>query len=156
MMSREHEDEIKNLIDKISKPENVEALRKIIEVLPEIADTTDLIKEVIESGTLDTLFRIACLINTFRHMITDEMISGFSSLGSSTLELLAKAKSPIIQKGLSSIVDHPIEFEKELNKDQISGIRSLFKLLRDKEFLRGLTIFVAMIKLIGRYWDRVS
>ena len=80
------EEELDHVLKELSKPENLEALKKIVNMLPTISEALKPLDEIVESGTLDTIVRIACLINIFRQMITDEMISGFSSLGSSALD----------------------------------------------------------------------
>ena len=57
---------------------------------------------------------------------------------------------------VSAVVGHPIEFEKELKNTKVNGLISLLRHLRDKEVQKGISIMLVFLKLIGRYWEKIS
>jgi uncharacterized protein YjgD (DUF1641 family) len=139
------------LTEELSKPENVKALQEIVDRLPNISYAVNLLDEMVNNGTLDTLARLACMANSLKGMLSDEMISGASSLASSAIDVLAKTKSPVTQNLISAIADHPIEFQRELERTKVTGLLSLLSMLRDKDVQEGLSVLFTVLKMVGRY-----
>ena len=141
-----------SISEKLSAPENAEAIEKLIKALPTIEHAVALLQELERIGALDTLFSLACAIANSKNMLSDEMISGAASLGSSVIELLAKLGSPEIQNVLSVIMDHSVELSQSMvNAERVKGIRGLIKALNDPEVQQGLGSLFAFIKVFGRY-----
>ncbi len=141
-----------NIVDKLTAPQNVELLDKLIQALPSIEHAVSLMQELDKMGALDTLFSLVCAIANSKNMLSDEMISGAASLGSSAIELLAKLGSPEVQKILSVLMNHSVELSQSMtNAQRVKGITGLLKALRDPEVQQGLGSLLAFIKLFGRY-----
>ncbi len=146
------EEKIKKIINEISSnEERLEALENILERLPEISRSIDILSNMVETGSLETLANILCLLNISKDMVSDEMISGAASLVSSLLDVSAKINAPHIQRLISAVADHPVELESEIKKNRVTGLFSLMRALKDEEVQRGLTLLIAVTKLIGRY-----
>ncbi len=140
------------IIEKLSTPENAEKVEKLIDSLPAIEHAVTLLQELDRLGVLDTLFSLACAVANSKNMLSDEMISGAASLGSTAIELLAKIGSPEVQKVLSVIMDHSVELSQSMiNAERVKGIMGLIKALNDPEVQQGLGSLFAFIKVFGRY-----
>ncbi len=141
-----------SIFEKLSAPENAEKLEKMIDALPAIEHAVTLLQELDRLGALDTLFSLACALTNSRNMLSDEMISGAASLGSTAIELLAKIGSPEVQKVLSVLMDHSVELSQSMiNAERVKGLRGLIKALNDPEVQQGLGSLFAFIKVFGRY-----
>ncbi len=139
-------------INKILSDEEVaKELKRLAENLKVLNDILESIKPLVESGALETLVGLGYLVETLKAIMSDEMVSSFSSLGGSAMELLAKARSPALEKPLSAIADHPMELEEEIKKTEVKGLLSLMKLLKDEDVQKGLAVAIAYLKLLGRY-----
>lgn len=143
--------ELEPLLKELSKPENIEALKELIEKLPTISYTVKLFDQLVSIGALETLLKMTCMIASLKEMLSDEMIAGASSLASSVIDIVAKTKSPIVQDMLSAIADHPKEFKEELMKTKITGIWGLIKVLKDPDVQKGMSSLIVMMKLLGKY-----
>lgn len=139
------------LTEELSKPENVKALQEIADKLPNISYAVNMLDEMVNNGTLDTLARLACMVNSLKGMLSDEMVSGASSLASSAIDVLAKTRSPVTQNMISALADHPIEFQKELKRTKVTGLLSLLSMLKDKDVQDGLSVLFTILKMMGRY-----
>ncbi len=147
----EHSD-IEKLAQTLSKPENIEAVTKLIDSLPTIQYTVSKLEELKRTGSLDVIFNLLCLTAQLKNLLTDEMVAGGAEALSTTLELLSKVKSPAIEKILSTLTDHPSEFEETVkNAQPIKGILGLMKALKDPDVQQGLGIMIAFLKYFGKY-----
>jgi len=139
-------------IDKIfSNEEVVKELERLVNNIKVLNDVLESIKPLVESGALETLIGLGYLVETLKAVLSDEMVSSFSSLGSSAMELLAKTRSPSVEKLINAVADHPMELEEEIRKTKVDGLLSLLKLLRDDDVRRGLAVAIAYLKILGRY-----
>ena len=148
--------ELEPLLKELSKQENVEALREIVEKLPTISYTIRLLDQLANTGALETLLRMACMVASLKEMLSDEMVAGLSSLASSAIDVIAKTKSPVVQGMLSAIADHPKEFEEELKKTKITGLWSLIGALKDPEVQEGMSLLIVIMKMLGKYAKKAS
>ena len=134
--------------------ENEEAakeLERFINNLKVVNDVLEAVKPLVESGAIETLVGLGYLGETLKAILSEEMISSFSKLGSDALELIAKVRKENIQNLLSAVADHQIEFEKEVKNTKITGFWSLLGALKDEDVRKGLSVLLAYLKLIGRY-----
>jgi uncharacterized protein YjgD (DUF1641 family) len=129
---------------------NIEALREIVRNLPNIAKATSILSRLVETGALETISEILCMVNVSRELISSEMISGLGSLMSLLLELSARVNEPAFKELLDAILNHPNEIIYEMEKTQVKGLYSLLKQLRDKDTQKGLSIILAIMKVLGR------
>lgn len=143
--------ELESLLNELSRRENMEALRELIEKLPTISYTVKLLDQLASTGALETLIEMACIIASLKEMLSDEMIAGASSLASSAIDVVAKTKSPIVQGMLSAVANHPREFEEELEKTKITGLWSLLRALKDPDVQKGVSLLVVTMKMLGKY-----
>ena len=143
--------ELEPLLKELSKQENMEALKELIEKLPTISYTVRLLDQLASTGTLETLLKMACMVASLKEMLSDEMVAGASSLASSAIDVMAKTKSPVVQGMLSAVADHPKEFEKELKKTKITGLWSLIKALKDPEVQKGMSLLMVTVKMLGKH-----
>ncbi len=135
----------------IGSEEARKEVERLVENLKVLNDVLESIKPLVESGALETLVGLGYLGETLKAILSDEMVSSFSSLGGSAMELLAKTKSPSVERLVSAIADHPMELEEEIKRTRVTGLLSLMRLLRDEDVRRGLAVAIAYLKLIGRY-----
>jgi len=98
-------------------------LERLVENLKVLNDVLESIRPLVESGALETLVGLGYLGETLKAILSDEMVSSFSSLGGSAMEL----------------------------KTRVTGLLSLMRLLKDEDVRRGLAVAIAYLKLIGRY-----
>jgi len=143
--------EMADVMQKLSKPENAEALEEILEALPVLKKSVMLLQELEQMGALDTLFSLACAVANSKNMLSDEMVAGAASLASNAIELLSKMSTPEIQKILSAILDHSVEIEEQVKKERVKGIISLIGELRDPEVQKSLSAVFAILKVFGRH-----
>jgi uncharacterized protein YjgD (DUF1641 family) len=95
---------------------------------------------------------LICLAAQAKNLLTDEMIAGGAEAISTALELLAKTKSPVVEGLLSTLTNHPNEFEEIIkNASPVKGIMGLIKALRDPDVQQGLGIMIAFLKYFGKY-----
>jgi len=140
------------LIEMLSTPENAERIEKLINALPTIEHAVTLLQELDRLGVLDTIFSLTCAVANSKNMLSDEMVSGVASMGSTGIELLAKIGSPEVQKVLSVIMDHSVELSQSMiNAERVKGITGLIKALKDPEVQQGLGSIFAFLKVFGRY-----
>jgi len=140
------------IIEKLSTPENTERIEKLINALPTIEHAVTLLQELDRLGALDVIFSLACVVANSKNLLSDEMISGAASMGSTGIELLAKIGSPEVQKVLSVIMDHSVELSQSMiNAERVKGITGLIKALKDPEVQQGLGSIFAFLKVFGRY-----
>jgi len=145
-------DKIEKLIEEtLSDEEKLKALETILESLPKLSKSIEVLNKMVDSGSLETLANLLCFLNVSKDMLSDEMVSGAASLASSFLDLAAKVNSPHLHALFSAVADHPLELEEEIKKTQITGLFSLMKALRDKDVQKGLSLLIAVTKLIGRH-----
>ncbi|MGC9209198.1 MAG: DUF1641 domain-containing protein [Nitrososphaeria archaeon] len=145
-------EEKRNIVEKLSSPENAERIEKLIEALPTIEHAVTLLQELDRIGALDTLFSLACAAANTKNMLSDEIVSGAASLISTAIELLAKIGSPEVQRVLSVITDHSVELSQSMvNAERVKGLIGLIKALRDPEVQQGLGSLLAFLKVFGRY-----
>lgn len=143
---------VESRFDKILENEEAaKELERFINNLKTVNEVVEAIKPLVESGALETLVGLGYLGETLKAILSEEMISSFSKIGSDALELIAKVRKDNIQDLLSAIADHQIEFEEEAKRIRITGLWSLLNILRDEEVRRGLTVLIAYLKLLGRY-----
>jgi len=142
-----------DVMQKLSKPENAEAMEKILEALPVLKKSVMLLQQLEQMGALDTLFSLACAVANSKNMLSDEMVAGAASLASNAIELLSKMSTPEIQKILSAILDHSVEIEEQVKKERVKGIIGLIRELRDPEVQKGLSALFAILKVFGRHID---
>jgi len=142
-----------DVMQKLSKPENAEAMEEILEALPVLKKSVMLLQQLEQMGALDTLFSLACAVANSKNMLSDEMVAGAASLASNAIELLSKMSTPEIQKILSAILDHSVEIEEQVKKERVKGIISLIRELRDPEVQKGLSALFAILKVFGRHRD---
>lgn len=143
---------IEKLVEALSKPENIEAVTKLIDSLPTIQYTVSKLEDLKRTGSLDVIMNFLCLAAQLKNLLTDEMIAGGAEAISTALELLSKAKSPAIEKMLSTLTDHPSEFEETIkNAQPVKGILGLMKALRDPDVQQGLGVMIALLKYFGKY-----
>jgi uncharacterized protein YjgD (DUF1641 family) len=145
--------EMSDVMQKLSKPENAEALDEILEALPVLRKSVMLLQQLENMGALDTLFSLACAIANSKNMLSDEMVAGAASLASNAIELLSKMSTPEIQKILSAILDHSVEIEDQIKKEKVKGILGLMGELRDPEVQKGLSAVFAILRVFGRHID---
>lgn len=147
----EHSD-IEKLVQALSKPENMEAIAKLIDSLPTIQYTVSKLEDLKRTGSLDVIMNLLCLAAQAKNLLTDEMISGGAEAVSTALELLAKTKSPVVEGLLSTLTNHPSEFEETIkNAQPVKGIMGLIRALRDPDVQQGLGIMIALLKYFGKY-----
>jgi uncharacterized protein YjgD (DUF1641 family) len=147
----EHND-IEKLVQALSKPENLEAVTKLIDSLPTIQYTVSKLEDLKRTGSLDVIMNLLCLAAQAKNLLTDEMIAGGTEAISTALELLAKTKSPVVEGLLSTLTNHPNEFEEIIkNASPVKGIMGLIKALRDPDVQQGLGIMIAFLKYFGKY-----
>ena len=140
------------LIEMLSTPANAERIEKLINALPTIEHAVTLLQELDRLGALDIIFSLTCAVANSKNMLSDEMVSGVASMGSTAIELLAKIGSPEVQKVLSVITDHSVELTQSMiNAERVKGITGLIKALRDPEVQQGLGSIFAFLKVFGRY-----
>ncbi len=148
-MSKE---KIEKLIEEtLSDEEKLKAMEEILESLPKLSKSIGILNKMVESGSLETFANLLCFLNVSKDMLSDEMVSGAASLASTFLDLAAKINSPHLQNLISAVADHPLELKEEIKKTQITGLFSLMRALRDKDVQKGLTLLIAMTKLMGRH-----
>jgi len=140
-----------DVMQKLSKPENAEAMEEILEALPVLKKSVMLLQQLEQMGALDTLFSLACAVANSKNMLSDEMVAGAASLASNAIELLSKMSTPEIQKILSAILDHSVEIEEQVKKERVKGIISLIGELRDPEVQKSLSAVFAILKVFGRH-----
>ncbi len=145
------EEKLEPILEELSKPENMEALKELVDKLPTISYTLRLLDDLVKTGALETLIRLACMVGSLKEMLSDEMVAGASTLASSAIEVVAKTKPPIVQGILSAVADHPKEFERELKKTKVTGVWSLIGALKDPDVRSGLSALIVMMKMLGRY-----
>lgn len=142
----------KNGFDRLLENEEIQKeIERFINNLKVINDVLESIRPLVESGAIETLVGLGYLGETLKAVLSEEMVSSFSKVGSDVLELVAKVRKDNIQSLLSAVADHQIEFEKEVKNIRITGLWSLLGMLRDEDVRKGLTILLAYLKLIGRY-----
>lgn len=142
----------KNVVDKLLENEEVnKEIERFINNLKVFNDVMESIKPLVEIGAMETLVGLGYLGETLKAILSEEMISSFSKLGTDALELIALTRRENIQRVLSAIADHQLEFEEEVKNTKVTGVLSLMKILRDEDVRRGLEVLIAYLKLLGRY-----
>ncbi len=143
---------IEKLVQVLSKPENVEAITKLIDSLPTIQYAVSKLEDLKRTGSLDVIMDLLYLSAQIKNALPDEMIAGGAEAVSIALELLAKTKSPVIEGLLSTLTNHPNEFEETIkNAQPVKGIMGLIKALKDPDVQQGLGIMIAFLKYFGKY-----
>ena len=135
----------------LENEELAKELERFLNNLKTINEVVEAVKPLVESGALETLVGLGYLGETLKAILSEEMISSFSKVGSDALELIAKVRKDNIQDLISAIADHQIEFENEARKTKITGIWSLLNAMRDEDVRKGLSVLIAYLKLLGRY-----
>ncbi|MEM3684222.1 MAG: DUF1641 domain-containing protein [Conexivisphaerales archaeon] len=148
----EKTESIEKVMQKLSKPENLEALSQMVDLLPVMKKSALLVQQLDQMGALDTLFSLACAIANSKGMLSDEMVAGAASLASNGIELLSKLGSPEMQKIISAVLDHSVELEESMSKaERVKGVLGLMKQLRDPDVQKGMAALFAFLKVFGRY-----
>lgn len=141
-----------DVVSSLSEPDNAKALEDLVEALPSIRKAVTLLAELDRIGALDTLFSLSCALANSKSMLSDEMVAGAASLGSSAIELLAKLSSPELQGLLSVVFDHSVELSQAMTKaPRVKGVIGLMKEIRDPDVQKGLGALFAFLRLFGRY-----
>ncbi|MEM0118459.1 MAG: DUF1641 domain-containing protein [Conexivisphaerales archaeon] len=148
----EKTESVERVMQKLSKPENLEALSQMVDLLPVMKKSALLVQQLDQMGALDTIFSLACAIANSKGMLSDEMVAGAASLASNGIELLSKLGSPEMQKIISAVLDHSVELEESMSKaERVKGVLGLMKQLRDPDVQKGMAALFAFLKVFGRY-----
>ena len=142
----------KSEFDKLFENEEVQReVERFVNNLKVINDVLESMRPLVESGAVETLVGLGYLGETLKAILSEEMISSFSKVGSDALELIAKVRKDNVQRVLSAVADHQIEFEMEVKNTRITGVWSLLSVLKDEDVRKGLAVLIAYLKLLGRY-----
>ncbi|MEM0139932.1 MAG: DUF1641 domain-containing protein [Ferroplasma sp.] len=137
------------IMKELSKPENMDALNKIIDMLPAISQGLESLDTLKKNGVLESLQGLAYLASSFQSILDDEMIAGIGSLANSFLGLLSATGSPALMSSLDRVSDELASGE--LGKDiKVKGTFSLLNQLKDPEIQRGLSIMLGLLKTLGK------
>ncbi len=138
------------LLDKLDE-EKKEQLKRIISRLPELEKAVESLAELVDSGALETIVNLIYMVHLSKRIVSDEMVSGTANIANNLLDISSKLTMPTMKKLISAVLDHQIEIEEEIKNTKITGFWSLMKALKDKDVQRGLSVVIAILKVLGRY-----
>jgi len=131
--------------------EKKEQLNRIISKLPELEKAVESLAELVDSGALETIVNLIYMVHLSKKIVSDEMVSGTANIVNNLLEISSKLTMPAMRNLISAVLDHQIEMEEEIKNTKITGFWSLMRALKDKDVQRGLSIVIAILKILGRY-----
>lgn len=138
------------LLEKLDQ-EKKEQLKRIVSRLPELEKAVESLAELVDSGALETIVNLIYMVHLSKRIVSDEMVSGTANIANNLLDISSKLTMPTMKKLISAVLDHQIEIEEEINNTKITGFWSLMKAMKDKDVQRGLSVVIAILKVLGRY-----
>ncbi|MEM0134244.1 MAG: DUF1641 domain-containing protein [Thermoplasmatales archaeon] len=138
-----------SVIKRISSPENMDALVKIIDLLPSISRGLELLEELNRKGILESLQDLAVMASSLKDILNDEMLNGTGSLANSLLGLLSAAGSPELMDSLDKVAEGISSggFARDIH---VTGTLSLLRQLKDPDIQKGLAVMLGFLKVLGR------
>jgi len=132
-------------------PKRIEKLIESVNKDEALIDVMDKLILLYESGALDTAIELLMTIKNISSVITDDMIDN--------LAIMVRGLAPLIEGLLNSPL--PKLLGESLNDDEVDkamikikdkdvNLSDVIRLLRDKDVLNGLYVFLMIMKSLGK------
>ena len=132
-------------------PKRVERLIEGVNKDEALIDVMNKLILLYESGALDTAIELLMTIKNISSVITDDMIDNLAIMVRGLAPLIdSLLNSPLPKLLGESLNDDEVDKAMIRIKDKDVNLSDVIRLLRDKDVLNGLYVFLMIMKSLGR------
>ncbi|MCG2866760.1 MAG: DUF1641 domain-containing protein [Vulcanisaeta sp.] len=132
-------------------PKRVERLIEGVNKDEALIDVMNKLILLYESGALDTTIELLMTIKNISSVITDDMIDNLAIMVRGLAPLIdSLLNSPLPKLLGESLNDDEVDKAMIRIKDKDVNLSDVIRLLRDKDVLNGLYVFLMIMKSLGR------
>jgi len=132
-------------------PKRVERLIEGVNKDEALIDVMNKLILLYESGALDTAIELLMTIKNISSVITDDMIDNLAIMVRGLAPLIdSLLNSPLPKLLGESLNDDEVDKAMIRIKDKDVNLSDVIRLLRDKDVLNGLYVFLIIMKSLGR------
>ncbi len=142
-------DPMEDLMKMLSKPENMKKIEDLLGIVPDLHQGVNLLRQLRDSGMLDSILGILYIIASMKDILTDDMINGAGYMLNSSMELLSAMKEAEMDKKLKDIAGG-ISSGKYAGENEVTGAFGLMRQLKDPDVQKGITILMNILRTVGK------
>jgi uncharacterized protein YjgD (DUF1641 family) len=132
-------------------PKRIEKLIESVNKDEALIDVMNKLILLYESGALDTAIELLMAIKNISSVITDDMIDNLAIMVRGLVPLIdGLLNSPLPKLLGESLNDDEVDKAMIRIKDKDVNLSDVIRLLRDKDVLNGLYVFLMIMKSLGR------
>ncbi len=139
-LDKEELEKLKEILGKIKKKDALNTLGKLIDAMPILDKTIDMVLELDKKGMLDSMFKLSKTIEPVSRKLSDKAIEDMGE----SLAILARTAKPELALIASSITEALLNVEPKK-----AGLIDLMRALSDERVQIGLGISLELLKALA-------